>query len=702
MTEKKSIICYDVITEPPTRLEISLAQIERSNGLEAMRQNTKSNFTICMMHSFGKCRGKNGRNPQTCQQIHVERGSLASLRSSYIIPFRKNLARTVKACLSVQTKIDLGLNNQSKMQYLEFRWANTFNTKGRDDYNRTYETYLRSASSVFMPSVEMCLDFSVGRCNRDNSCNKIHAYVEEAMTKDTDRHECMIRALRELRKRTGCNPMTPRSSTMSTTSALTPESMTDSETARSLSSEDELYSFTRHTSHPSQAPPSPTSPLVSYSSENVSITNNESNPRISPEVKSISPNVPATANDPKQSYVPPHQRNQPQWRQTSYPSKINADAFRKDTNPRKPIPQRKEGAYMPSKCASAAIPSKEISSTPPKDISPTPSRRLYERSGDKAIISKSTEKRLRLVLPDSLTPPGCNKQSLFSSVSETADIPTSNIISDTPAANVETTLSSTLSNLPCATVQQMENSKGRLSENENTSKRLFERCSQKVAPNSAPTTDESTSMQEHSDSMLYFPMQQMQQMQQLNYNAPMFVPQSSKPTEMIMEMSTDMNKELTNQNFIQINPTAMNMRNKAPMNQSLMNQSLMNQSLMNQSPMDQSLMNQSPGNKSLMNQSPMDQSFMNQSLLHRAPINQTPMNQTPLMNQAPMLWSNQTPQKQPMTTHTLPDSRPPTPVDLKHVSSMFKTDTNPAFPIDKAPAEVAFMDRYGPSSVFNV
>ena len=71
----------------------------RQDGPQAGRASVQHKcLSICFSFSFGKCRGKNGSDPFTCQQIHIDPAYLKQLRLRvYTLPLRGYFCRTVRA-----------------------------------------------------------------------------------------------------------------------------------------------------------------------------------------------------------------------------------------------------------------------------------------------------------------------------------------------------------------------------------------------------------------------------------------------------------------------------------------------------------------------------------------------------------------------------------------------------------------------------
>eukprot|EP00796_Vickermania_ingenoplastis_P013399 gene13399-9222_t len=149
-------------------------------------------LTVCFMHSFGKCTGRTDFNPRTCFQIHLNSVVLNSLRRHYSNPTRKFFSRTVKATIGPELRQQLSAvaRKALKVQYLEYRVQDVYNTLGFMRYEAAYRQWLFGESShqkEAFPAVssEQCSLFAeAGSCPSGRHCPFIHASPHNALVRD--------------------------------------------------------------------------------------------------------------------------------------------------------------------------------------------------------------------------------------------------------------------------------------------------------------------------------------------------------------------------------------------------------------------------------------------------------------------------------------------------------------------------------------
>lgn len=203
-------ISRDVATEPPTTVMI-IPIGSRPPAIEASKEivfaitedcveptdgwvnrEGKPLLTVCFMHSFGKCTGRSDFNPKTCFQIHLNSVVLNSLRRHYSNPTRKFFSRTVKATIGPELRQQLSAvaRKALKVQYLEYRVQDVYNTLGFMRYEAAYRQWLFGDSAQqkdAFPAVssEQCSLFAeAGSCPSGRHCPFIHASPHNALVRD--------------------------------------------------------------------------------------------------------------------------------------------------------------------------------------------------------------------------------------------------------------------------------------------------------------------------------------------------------------------------------------------------------------------------------------------------------------------------------------------------------------------------------------
>lgn len=202
-------ISRDVATEPPTTLiiipigtrppimeqnnetvfAVTEDCVEPTDGW--VNREGKPSLTVCFMHSFGKCTGRSDFNPKTCFQIHLNSAVLNSLRRHYSNPTRKFFSRTVKATIGSELRQQLSTvaKKTLKVQYLEYRVQDVYNTFGFTRYEASYRQWLfgdgHQKDAFPAVSAAQCSLFAEsGCCPKGKSCPYIHASPHKALVRD--------------------------------------------------------------------------------------------------------------------------------------------------------------------------------------------------------------------------------------------------------------------------------------------------------------------------------------------------------------------------------------------------------------------------------------------------------------------------------------------------------------------------------------
>lgn len=203
-------ISRDVATEPPTTVMIipigsqppaiesskevifAITEdcVEPTDGW--VNREGKPLLTVCFMHSFGKCTGRTDFNPRTCFQIHLNSVVLNSLRRHYSNPTRKFFSRTVKATIGPELRQQLSAvaRKALKVQYLEYRVQDVYNTLGFMRYEAAYRQWLfgenpHQKDAFPAVSSEQCSLFAeAGSCPSGKHCPFIHASPHNALVRD--------------------------------------------------------------------------------------------------------------------------------------------------------------------------------------------------------------------------------------------------------------------------------------------------------------------------------------------------------------------------------------------------------------------------------------------------------------------------------------------------------------------------------------
>ena len=197
-------VTKDIATEPPTTVLISLdaedvtlegdtfvvpAKFVEPTAGWTNRQGKA--LTICVMHSFGKCSGRDSSDPSSCQQIHLKLEVLAKIRKDYTFPTREFFSRTVKARIddNLRQLISQVLRRPvPSLQYLEYRSKDVLATSGSRHYERKFRDWLHSPSGPASFSVDSCFQCNSfatqGECPEGEKCENIHANMMQALSRD--------------------------------------------------------------------------------------------------------------------------------------------------------------------------------------------------------------------------------------------------------------------------------------------------------------------------------------------------------------------------------------------------------------------------------------------------------------------------------------------------------------------------------------
>lgn len=200
--------CKDVASDPPTTViivgptkmlqcntgdtvfAIGEENVEPTQGW--LHRDGKPHMTICFMHSFGKCSGRNGTDPSTCFQVHVKVDVLAALRSQYVHQPLPLFTRIVHAQLTdnLRSIISISTKKEFKMQYLDYKVHDVAVTSGFHRYEAAYRRWLFSTDNnregiMTDNKVFQCDDFALsGVCPNGNECTGIHALLSTAQVRD--------------------------------------------------------------------------------------------------------------------------------------------------------------------------------------------------------------------------------------------------------------------------------------------------------------------------------------------------------------------------------------------------------------------------------------------------------------------------------------------------------------------------------------
>jgi hypothetical protein len=195
-----------------TRFLIDESEVEETAGFQ-QRFAKPQQLTVCFNHSFGKCTGRTGTDPATCQQLHIRRQVLDALRQEYKYERRTFMSRTVKAFIPNDLKAWLYAATRGKsgsMLYFEFMTSDVRDTEGLRSFETAFREWLlhdphlgsqassRSPTKVALAppaptqsgpfrcdNVLLCSRFNFTQhCDDGAACKFIHADLSRAMTRD--------------------------------------------------------------------------------------------------------------------------------------------------------------------------------------------------------------------------------------------------------------------------------------------------------------------------------------------------------------------------------------------------------------------------------------------------------------------------------------------------------------------------------------
>jgi hypothetical protein len=172
---------------------IAESDLEATVGSQ-QRFTKAQHLTVCFNHSFGKCGGRAGLGPESCQQLHIRRSKLDALRRQYLHPRRAFLSRTVKAVIPQDLKtwlLNATRGKSRQMQYFEFATTDVEKTNGLMIFEGAFRAWLTAADAPasLVPfrceEVRVCSEWAFTRqCLRGTSCPHIHTEPRCAMTRD--------------------------------------------------------------------------------------------------------------------------------------------------------------------------------------------------------------------------------------------------------------------------------------------------------------------------------------------------------------------------------------------------------------------------------------------------------------------------------------------------------------------------------------